>query len=270
MLPYFVAFLAVAVFPTALAAIGGHLATIGIEDPQKRGWWLRVVWALASIGVGFAALQQVESYRSDSEHDYRISILQKTTDGLHDTLSTSLQRQEYMRGQLESISVMVGKVGEKSTDPVVGQLAGALAKMADTAKVPFSNASRKIQVSYKGNVLTTGASIKSESTDPKTIKISAFQLKNIGTTAESFSLRWYFSVPVSSGSSWTDTPSDETPSFPTLVWEGGVIPASPQETWNASELLVSFQGEPKYPVSSKLKVFYGGEKPEEIVLLITR
>jgi len=121
LLPYVIGFLAVAVFPLALAGYGGHLATLALADGTKRRRALILVWGLAALGVVFAGLQQIEAYRSDKEHD-------ASQDTLKSKLDTSLQRQEYMRGQLDSIGLMVGKVGEKTTDPAVGQLAGAIIK----------------------------------------------------------------------------------------------------------------------------------------------
>ena len=85
------------------------------------------------------------TYKSDQEHDSEQTALQST-------LNTSLQRQEYMRDQLDGIGVMISKVGEKSPDPAVGQLAGAIAKMADSAKaasvIPSSDL--HLRVLYEG------------------------------------------------------------------------------------------------------------------------
>ena len=124
-------FLGVAFFPAILAAIGGHLATLTISDQHSKRLAIRGIWVLAGIGIVLAGLQQILAYHSDKEHDEKTAKLQSTATGLETTLDTTLQRQEYMRGQLESISVMVGKVGEKSSDPVVGQLASAIGKISE-------------------------------------------------------------------------------------------------------------------------------------------
>jgi hypothetical protein len=46
---------------------------------------------------------------------------------LKERLDSSLQRQEYTRGQLDSISVMIGKMGDKSNDSNLRQLAETIA-----------------------------------------------------------------------------------------------------------------------------------------------
>ena len=130
MLSYVIGFFGVALFPAALAGIGGHLATLAITDHRARTKVLALVWVLAGLGVMFAGLQQVLAYRSDRENSSKVSELQSTTTGLRGTLDTSLQQQQYMKGQLESISVMIGKVGEKSADQGMRDLASALSKIA--------------------------------------------------------------------------------------------------------------------------------------------
>jgi hypothetical protein len=93
MVAYILAFLAVAVFPMALAAIGGYLATLAVPDSKQKRKWLVIVWALAGCGVLFAALQQIEAHDSDVARDSKTTSLQST-------LNTSLQDEAYMRGQL--------------------------------------------------------------------------------------------------------------------------------------------------------------------------
>jgi hypothetical protein len=50
---------------------------------------------------------------------------------LRGKLDQSLLSQEYMRGQLDSIGLMIGKLGEAKNNPDLKQLATAVAKMAD-------------------------------------------------------------------------------------------------------------------------------------------
>jgi len=96
---------------------------------------LILVWVLACCGVLFAALQQIDAYHSDTEHDSKITNLQST-------LNTSLQSEAYMRGQLETIAATIGKLGEKSSDPVTAELASAVAKMAGGVKRLLQNSVR--------------------------------------------------------------------------------------------------------------------------------
>jgi hypothetical protein len=64
--PYIVTFVAVAVFPLALAGVGGHLATIALaDDPNRRLRTVLLVWALAITGVVFFGISQVMTYRAD-------------------------------------------------------------------------------------------------------------------------------------------------------------------------------------------------------------
>jgi hypothetical protein len=122
---YFISFLAVALFPFALGAYGGHLAAIVLNGKQKtRALW--IVWSLASAGVLMAAIQQYNSYRTDKDHDSKQLALQGKLD-------SSLLSQARMGGQLDSIGLMIGKMGEKSGDPGLRTLASAVSKLADYA-----------------------------------------------------------------------------------------------------------------------------------------
>ena len=123
MLPYILTFLGVALFPLALAAYGGHLATETLSDPKKRVRALLIVWGLAVGGVIAVALQQISSYQADMQHD-------KQQDALKEKLDANLLAQARMGGQLDSIGLMIGKLGEKTNDPELGQLAKAVDAIA--------------------------------------------------------------------------------------------------------------------------------------------
>ncbi len=269
MLSYLIAFVAVAVFPTALAALGGHLATLAVLDPKAKRKWIYLVWTLAGLGVLFAGAQQRLSYLSDAEHDKKIVELQDASKGLQSTVNTSAQRQEYMRGQLESIGVMMGKFGEKSCDPAVGQLAGAISKMADGAARPIAPSKNMNMTLLYENSALNGSALRSHSTDAKTVTLSSFQIKLTGTSSTNVSVRLYLSAPLNSTSRWQETTSDE-PRFPTALWDGAVLPVSPQETWNTAPLTGAFKGDIKYPINAKLKVFYGADKPSEATFTINK
>ena len=273
MLSYIIGFLAVAVFPTALALFGGHLATLAIADFHKRRLAIGAVWGLAILGIVFAGLQQIGSYRSDQEHDAKVSELQRTANGLQGTVNTSLQRQEYMRGQLESIGLMIGKVGEKSTDPVLGQLAGAIAKMADNARSTNTAASSAKDVHltllYRG-VPLNGQTIAGGD-QPGQLKTPEVQIKNEGTQATGpFSARLYLSAQIAPFMSfWQSFDSDE-PGFPGAIFFGGPIPISPQETWSLPSNVLQLMSDTKEPVTAKLKIFYSAAKPAEAAFTIRR
>ena len=67
---YIVSFLAIALFPFALAAYGGHLAA-KVLDEKDRWTAFLIVWTLASLGVIMAGLQQYMVYRSDQANEVR-------------------------------------------------------------------------------------------------------------------------------------------------------------------------------------------------------
>jgi hypothetical protein len=274
MLSYVIAFAAVALFPTALAAIGAHLATLAINDSKLKFKVILLVWTLAVIGVALAGLQQIEAYRSDLEHDSKISDLQNAANGLQVTANTSLQRQEYMRGQLDSISVMIGKVGEKSSDPVIGQLAGAIAKISDRQ----SSDARAIVLSaihlaidLDGQPLNGQIVVGKVTADGKNIMLPEIQTKNFGSQpADKVSARLYLSKTLAGGGAfWQPTTSDEE-GFPLELFEGGAVSINPQETWNTNAIVFSLDKLPQEPIRTKLKVFYGADHPVEATFMFQK
>src|SRR5882757_8892659 len=70
MFPYVLTFIAVAVFPLALAGYGGHLATLALpESSWAKKKALAIVWGLAIIGIALFGISQILSYRSDKARD---------------------------------------------------------------------------------------------------------------------------------------------------------------------------------------------------------
>jgi hypothetical protein len=271
-LPYIVSFLGLALFPLALGGYGGHLATLALPEGTKRKRALWLVWGLASLGVLFAGLQQIEAFRSDKEHD-------STQVDLQSKLATSLQRQEYTRGQLDSISLMIG--GRTGGDPALGQLAAVIGKMADTARLQAPASSvipdLHLRLLYEGADLQ-GRTLLVGGTDPKLISLSEFQIHN-GADRDTgiVSLRLYLSKQASVTSPptisypWQTTPSDEV-GFPTAFYSGGTLPQviiNSTETWNWSAFSARLP-EDLDEISAKLKVFYGSAKPSEATFIIRR
>lgn len=112
-----------------------------------------------------------------------------------------------MPGQLDSIGVMISKVGEKSPDPAVGQLAGAIAKMADSAKAASVTPSSDVDL----RVLYEGVGLDNRtiaaSSPGKAIRLSDFQILNEGDHAtDTVSLRLYFSQGLFLPASWNGLP----------------------------------------------------------------
>ncbi|HEU5352085.1 MAG TPA: hypothetical protein VFU55_10850 [Terracidiphilus sp.] len=68
MWPYAVTFIAVAVFPLALAGYGGHLATLALGDGSSRKKIaLAIVWGLATCGVIVFGISQIMSYTASTQ-----------------------------------------------------------------------------------------------------------------------------------------------------------------------------------------------------------
>jgi|SRR6266705_1917859 len=130
---YVISLLSVAAFPLAVAGYGGHLAAKVLDKPERRKA-LSVVWVLAVLGVLLAGLQQVLVYRSDRAHELQQAALQAKAEAdqqqLREKLELSLQRQEDVRKQLESI---VGFL--RTPQPLMDtrHLADAASKMVEDA-----------------------------------------------------------------------------------------------------------------------------------------
>jgi hypothetical protein len=107
-----------------------------------------------------------------------------------------------------------------------------------------------------------GAQIRSDSTDPKQLKLSSFQFKMDGNKPATLSVRLYLTTDIDSGWPWQKTVSEES-GFNTAMWVGSQQAVSPSETWNTGDLVAISKSEIKYPIYAKLKVFYGGESPAE-------
>jgi hypothetical protein len=104
MLPYIETFLAVAVFPTALAGVGSHLATLAISDHKRRLKVVIFVWVLAGFTMLLAALQQIGAYQSDKKHDAEQAAMQTQ---LKDSAIGQAQMQGQMQGKLDTIGSIV-------------------------------------------------------------------------------------------------------------------------------------------------------------------
>lgn len=104
---YVINFLAVAAFPLAVAAYGGHLAAKVLSKPERRKA-LSVVWMLAIFGVLISGVQQVFIYRSHQIQDAQQLAFATRNDRnqqqLRDELHSTLQREEYLRKELDDIA----------------------------------------------------------------------------------------------------------------------------------------------------------------------
>lgn len=98
-----------------------------------------IVWNLAAVGVVLAGVQQIMTYRADREHERQQQESEQRhkeeQSELKARLESSMQRQEYMRGQLDSIGLMIARLGEGRSDTSLTKLADAIGKMA---RMPLS------------------------------------------------------------------------------------------------------------------------------------
>lgn len=104
---YVINFLAVAAFPLAVAAYGGHLAAKVLSKPERHKA-LAVVWMLAIFGVLISGVQQVLIYRSHQAQAAQQTAFAEKDDQnqqqLRDELRSTLQREEYLRKELDDIA----------------------------------------------------------------------------------------------------------------------------------------------------------------------
>jgi hypothetical protein len=66
---YIVSFVAIALAPFLLGAMGGHLAALAVSDPRSRHRWLLGMWSVAGIGIFMAAVSSLLTFRNDVRHD---------------------------------------------------------------------------------------------------------------------------------------------------------------------------------------------------------
>jgi hypothetical protein len=129
MLLYIFSFLALSAVPFVLGAYGGHLAAEVVDNPRHRRNAMLIVWGLAAIGVVLAGCQQCLVYESDKDHE-------ATQGKLSRQLEASSGQQQFMRGQLDSIGLMIGKFGERNNNPDMKEFAAIIAKMGQSVRGP--------------------------------------------------------------------------------------------------------------------------------------
>jgi hypothetical protein len=92
-----------------------------------------VIWGLAVCCVVLTGLHVFLAYQADRGHEkaqYDAEQRHKVEqEQLTEKLEMSTRQQEYMRGQLDSIGLMVGKMGDSRNDAGLTKLAAAIEKM---------------------------------------------------------------------------------------------------------------------------------------------
>jgi hypothetical protein len=114
MWPYILNVIAVAIFPLALAGIGGHLATLALpENTNARRNWKLGIWAIAIIGVVLFGVSQEEAYRADQARDAKVETFQaKVLERLSDIANepSRSKRQEAVREVAASLAKITPSV----------------------------------------------------------------------------------------------------------------------------------------------------------------
>jgi len=125
--PYVIGFLSLAAVPLALAAYGAHLTVI-LADRAKHRRALSIIWSLAVLGVGLAALQQVDLYRSDAIHVAEQKAMQTQ-------LNESALSQEHIKTQLSTLAVVMGTLAQSRGDPAFKQLSSVVTQMSKASSI---------------------------------------------------------------------------------------------------------------------------------------
>ncbi len=112
---------AVSALPT-LFAVALALITNEIRKDKRRFW---AVWA---FGVIISVLTAVYIHHSDQIHNEELRKSEQKQDDLRGKLDQSLLQQQYTKGQLDSLALMVGRVGQPGLQGT--ELAAAIKQMS--------------------------------------------------------------------------------------------------------------------------------------------
>ena len=119
---------AVIALPT-LFAVGLELISDGIRSDKR---WR---WGVTLFGIGISVLTGLQISRSNNEHGAQLKRSERAQEELKEKLDQSLLDQQYTKGQLSSLALMVGRLGQPG--PENKELAAAIRQMAQ------ANAQRK-------------------------------------------------------------------------------------------------------------------------------
>ena len=103
--------------------------------------------ALGILGILLVIFSGLRTYDAQQENSKVQKELKSSLADANGKLSQSLMAQEFMKGQLGSIGTLMTKVSEKSTDPVLGQMANAISKLAGTSSTSKEKSEEVIHIS---------------------------------------------------------------------------------------------------------------------------
>lgn len=118
------------------AVWGGIVSARTLPSGRERNMHIAVFSIFGVIGTALIIWSGLRSYDAQKLNSEIQAQLRDDLTEARRKMDQSLQRQEYMRGQLDSIGLMVGKIREKSVDPGLKDLATAVSKLAERAAKP--------------------------------------------------------------------------------------------------------------------------------------
>jgi hypothetical protein len=117
---------AVVFLPTLISVLSVIVSIKLTRGESHRGWWATII----IIGISTSVLTWKSQANSRTEHERELVAQREQQRVLREKLDQSLLSQQYTKGQLESIALMIGKLGESRSDPSLTKLANAIAKMS--------------------------------------------------------------------------------------------------------------------------------------------
>jgi hypothetical protein len=117
------------------------VVSLRMPDPKHLWKWR---WGAVIVGILLSGLTGLQQTRARASHlletkalSDQLTIGSQRIENLKDLLATSSQRIEYMRGQLDSIALMVGRVESRSTDPGLSEVVKAIKEASIQAAKPL-------------------------------------------------------------------------------------------------------------------------------------
>jgi hypothetical protein len=157
MWPYIVTFIAVALFPLALAGYGGHLATLALpEDSAQRRRAKLLVWTLAIAGVILFGVSEIISYHADKKRDSEDATFQHD---VLDKLNTIINEPDSSKRKQDATDLKEAIVGTKDQGAKQNRIPPAAPQSSSEPDLTRHLLSREEQENFEAPLLAQ--------TDPK-------------------------------------------------------------------------------------------------------
>ena len=115
-------------FQLALAGLGIYVSLK--PQPEKRH--SRLIGSFILLGLASVLIGIWQQYQNQQKLIRQENERRTETKNLQDSLNQSRNEQAYMKGQLNSLSLVAGKISQSVSDPGIKQMAGAIEKMAQS------------------------------------------------------------------------------------------------------------------------------------------